>query len=125
MDSRFDPIEPRELPRLECGVTLLTDFEPAADPMDWTLGENGIQIEFVYHHRRMGATYLPDVPAEQGWTKEETIISLMRKAGWTGRRDEWKNISLKVTRYQGSKATVSWQEYQDLLKLEEGAILLN
>jgi hypothetical protein len=32
---------------------------------------------------------------------------------------------LKVTRYQGSKATVSWQEYQDLLKLEEGAILLN
>jgi AMMECR1 domain-containing protein len=87
--------------------------------MDWTLGTHGLQIDFVYHHRRMGATYLPDVPAEQGWTKEETLISLMRKAGWTGRRDEWKKVSLRITRYQGSKATVNWQEYEELLNGDE------
>jgi AMMECR1 domain-containing protein len=96
-------------------VTLLTDFEPASSPMDWTIGTHGLQIDFVYHNRRMGATYLPDVPAEQGWTKEETLMSLMRKAGWTGRRDTWRSVDLKVTRYQGSKATVSWGEYQELV----------
>lgn len=97
-------------------MTLLTDFEPAENPMDWTLGVHGLQIDFVYHHRRMGATYLPDVPLEQGWTREETLVSLMRKAGWTGRRDEWKKIALRVTRYKGSKSTVSWEEYRKLME---------
>ncbi|KAF8541941.1 AMMECR1 domain-containing protein [Trichophaea hybrida] len=119
-DTRFDPITTRELPRLECGVTLLTNFEPAVDAMDWTLGTHGLQIDFVYHHRRMGATYLPDVPEEQGWTKEETLVSLMRKAGWTGKRDEWRKVALRVTRYRGSKATVSYGDYQGLLKVGEG-----
>lgn len=114
-DSRFDPITTKELPRLECGVTLLHDFEPATDVMDWDLGKHGLQIDFVYHHRRMGATYLPDVPVEQGWTKEETLISLMRKAGWTGRSSEWKKIAIRLTRYQGSKATVKWDEYKELV----------
>lgn len=99
-------------------MTLLTDFEPASGPTDWELGVHGLQIDFVHHSRRMGATYLPDVPTEQGWTKEETLISLMRKAGWTGRRDDWKKIKLSITRYQGSRATVSWDEYQQLLALD-------
>jgi len=83
--------------------------------MDWTLGRHGLQIDFVYHHRRLGATYLPDVPVEQGWTKEETIASLMRKAGWTGRRDEWSKVPLKVTRYRGSNATGRWAGYRQLI----------
>ena len=102
-------------------MTLLTDFEPAADTLDWTLGKHGLQIEFVYHHRRLGATYLPDVATEQGWTREETVVSLMRKAGWTGRRDEWHKVAasgtMRVTRYRGSKATVSWADYCALLAL--------
>lgn len=100
-------------------MTLLTNFEPAADALDWTLGTHGLQIDFVYHHRRLGATYLPDVAAEQGWTREETVVSLMRKAGWTGRRDEWRKAAasgaMRVTRYQGSKATASWADYRALL----------
>ncbi|KAI5806369.1 AMMECR1 domain-containing protein [Geopyxis carbonaria] len=119
-DTRFDPISVKELSRLECSVTLLTDFEPIIDSMDWSLGTHGLQINFVYHDRQMGATYLPDVPGEQGWTKEETLISLMRKAGWTGKRDQWKKVHLNITRYQGSKQTVSWQDYQDLLALDDG-----
>ncbi|KAA8898804.1 AMMECR1 domain-containing protein [Sphaerosporella brunnea] len=115
-DHRFGSISAKELPHLQCGVTLLTDFETAADPMDWTLGVHGIQIEFTYHQRKMGATYLPDVPSEQGWTPQETIISLMRKAGWTGKREEWKKIPLRVTRYQGKVHSVSWEGYQAMLK---------
>jgi uncharacterized protein (TIGR00296 family) len=101
------------LPTLECGVTLLTDFEPVSDAMDWIIGKHGLRISFSYHGKRLGATYLPDVAAEQGWTKEETLISLMRKAGWSGRKDDWKNISLNVVRYQGSNAKLAYGEFQE------------
>ena len=30
------------------------------------------------------AVYLPDVIPEQGWTKAETVDSLVRKSGYTG-----------------------------------------
>jgi AMMECR1 domain-containing protein len=36
-DSRFAPISAAELPRLSCHVSLLTQFEPAADYLDWTV----------------------------------------------------------------------------------------
>ncbi|GAA5878978.1 hypothetical protein JCM3774_000681 [Rhodotorula dairenensis] len=46
-DSRFDPITLKELPRLECGVSLLTDFELCEDYLDWQVGVHGIYVEFV------------------------------------------------------------------------------
>lgn len=102
----------RELPTLECAVTLLTNFEPAAHALDWTLGTHGLRISFVHHGRRHGATYLPDVAREQGWTKEETLISLMRKAGWSGRREDWRKIDLSVVRYQGLKVSLEYGEWR-------------
>jgi len=118
-DTRFDPITLKELPKLECAVTILTDFEPAEGPMAWEIGVHGLRISFVYHGRRMGATYLPDVAKEQGWTKEETLVSLMRKAGWTGKKDDWSKVQLDVVTYRGTKASVTWEEYRDLLMVEE------
>ncbi|KAI9653094.1 MAG: hypothetical protein M1831_006178 [Alyxoria varia] len=113
-DSRFPPITAGEMPRLECGVTLLTDFESAPDPMAWELGKHGIRISFTYHSRRYGATYLPDVPREQGWTKKDTIISLMRKAGWTGRENDWQKVGdLKLVRYQGRKLAIKYDEWKN------------
>ncbi|KAH7349604.1 AMMECR1 domain-containing protein [Plectosphaerella cucumerina] len=111
-DTRFSPIDEDELPSLEVAVTLLTDFEDADDAMDWTLGVHGLRISFVYHGRRHGATYLPDVAVEQEWTKEQTLVSLMRKAGWTGRKEKWEDIDLKVVRYQGKKEGLEYAEYK-------------
>ncbi|EFX04682.1 ammecr1 family protein [Grosmannia clavigera kw1407] len=90
-DHRFQPVSRRELPLLRVAVTLLTDFEPAADADDWQLGRHGLRIAFVDGGRRYGATYLPDVAPEQGWSKEQTVVSLMRKAGWSGRTDRWRD----------------------------------
>jgi uncharacterized protein (TIGR00296 family) len=113
-DTRFNPISPRELPSLECAVTLLTNFEPASTPLDWTIGTHGLRISFSHNGRRYGATYLPDVAKEQGWSKEETLVSLMRKAGWSGRRDdEWKKVELKVVRYQGKKVGLEYGEWKE------------
>lgn len=112
-DTRFSPIRAREVPSLECGVTLLTDFETAPSPMSWELGKHGIRISFSYHGRRYGATYLPDVPTEQGWNKEETIVSLTRKAGWNGKRDDWRKLDIQLTRYQGRKVSVLYKQFKD------------
>ncbi|KAK3347909.1 AMMECR1 domain-containing protein [Neurospora tetraspora] len=110
-DTRFHPIGRAELPTLQVAVTLLTDFEPAADAMDWELGKHGLRISFVYRGRRYGATYLPDVAPEQGWTKEETVVSLMRKAGWEGNKSRWREVELRVVRYQGKKEKLGFEEY--------------
>jgi uncharacterized protein (TIGR00296 family) len=110
---RFDPISKRELPSLEVAVTLLTDFEDCDDAMDWELGTHGLRISFTERGRRYGATYLPDVATEQGWTKEETLVSLMRKAGWVGRKDKWQDVDLKVVRYQGKKEELQYPEYKN------------
>lgn len=115
-DSRFSRVSARELPSLQVAVTLLTDFEDADDILDWELGTHGIRISFHSDGRRHGATYLPDVATEQGWTKEQTLVSLMRKAGWEGRRDRWREVadagSMKVVRYRGDKEQLVFDEYK-------------
>lgn len=94
-------------------MTLLTNFETASDPMDWEIGKHGLRISFTHQSRRYGATYLPDVAYQQKWTKTETLLSLMQKAGWRGRDDDWHKVGdLKVVRYQGSKATANYAEWK-------------
>jgi uncharacterized protein (TIGR00296 family) len=117
---RFSPITARELPNLEVAVTLLTDFEEADDADDWELGTHGLRISFYYHGKRYGATYLPDVAVEQGWSKEETVVSLMRKAGWVGRKEKWTEVELDVVRYQGKKEKVEYGEFKRWREWVEG-----
>ncbi|KAI9894160.1 MAG: hypothetical protein M1814_004014 [Vezdaea aestivalis] len=121
-DTRFNPIATSELPTLDVGITLLTDFEPCANPMDWTLGTHGLRLSFTHRGRRTGATYLPDVAVEQGWDKEETLVSLMRKAGWSGRSNEWARVGdLKAVRYQGSKVSMgyeAWRKWREWLEAD-------
>jgi len=113
-DTRFNPISLRELPTLDCDVTLLTNFETIRDPMDWEIGKHGLRISFIHQGRRYGSTYLPDVAREQGWNKEETIVSLMRKAGWNGRSSEWRGVrDLNVVRYQGFRESLGYREWNE------------
>jgi uncharacterized protein (TIGR00296 family) len=112
-DTRFRPVSKKELPTLQVVVTLLTDFEECDDAMDWVLGTHGLRISFTYRGGRYGSTYLPDVAPEQGWNKEETLVSLMRKAGWDGPKHSWQDVPLKVVRYQGKKQKLGYQEYKD------------
>ncbi|KAL2860766.1 AMMECR1 domain-containing protein [Aspergillus lucknowensis] len=143
-DTRFSPIPKSLLPSLSCSLTLLGTFEPCTNALDWTLGLHGIRISFIHRGRRYGATYLPDVPVEQGWTKEETIKSLMQKAGWDGPSDSttrrflrgssstsqntkpWDQVSdFRTVKYQGLKSSASyaeWQEWREwVLSLDDGS----
>lgn len=141
-DTRFQPIPFSLLPSLSCSLTLLSSFQPCSDAMDWVLGTHGIRISFIHRRRRYGATYLPDVAVEQGWSKEETVESLMRKAGWDGpsvygsvsRRflrssttdsgsaagKPWEEVSnFEAVKYQGFKSSASYAEWQEWRKWVE------
>ena len=77
-DSRFNPVAREELARLHVSVSILCHFEDAADFLDWEIGIHGIRIEF-YNERgaRKTATYLPEVPSEQGtyvWSSIEKLF---------------------------------------------------
>lgn len=44
------------------------------------------------------------------------MVSLMRKAGWSGKREEWKKVELGVVRYQGRQVKLGfaeWREWRD------------
>ena len=119
-DSRFTPISRRELPRLQVAVTLLTDFEEVSDPYDWVVGVHGVRLSFTDRGRRYGSTYLPDVASEQGWSREEALFSLTRKAGWMGSHARWRELDLRVTRYQGKKCTLGYAEFKKWRDWVEG-----
>lgn len=100
-DSRFSPISKKEVKDLSCSVSLLTNFEPAKNALDWKVGVHGINIDFQDTsksitpnewssaifvilppgRRSYGATYLPEVAMEQGWDQETTLTYLVKKAG--------------------------------------------
>ncbi|VDC06204.1 unnamed protein product [Peniophora sp. CBMAI 1063] len=137
-DTRFNKITADELPTLQCGISLLTNFEDADGYLDWDVGVHGIHISFPNPHtlpsatasegpsplssasnlirnrggnRPYSATYLPEVAEEQGWDRRTAVDSAIRKAGWSGRIGEELRRAVKLRRYQSSKCAVSWAEY--------------
>jgi len=111
-DSRFSAITKAELSRLHCSVSLLIRFEDALNYLDWQIGRHGIRIEFLNEKgSRKTATYLPEVASEQGWDQIQTIDSLLKKGGYRGPITEELRKSIKLTRYQSEKLSVSYAEY--------------
>lgn len=76
-DSRFPPVEPRELGRLAVEVTVLSPIVPVGSWQEIRVGTHGVVLE--KGGRR--ALFLPQVAVEQGWAIEETLDALARKAG--------------------------------------------
>eukprot|EP01132_Coremiostelium_polycephalum_P004758 gene4758-5937_t len=118
-DSRFHPIQSKEIPKLHCSVSILVEFEDARDVWDWEVGVHGIWIHFEHGGVNRNATYLPEVAADQEWDKEETLVSLIKKAGHHGKIDQSFYNKIKLTRYQSSKLSLSYDEYKELKKQQQ------
>lgn len=60
--------------------------------------------------------------ADQGWTKEEAVLSAIQKAGYRGRVKVGDEIweSLKVKRYGSVKASAEYAEYEAWKQSEGG-----
>ncbi|KAJ4868795.1 Uncharacterized protein Rs2_49660 [Raphanus sativus] len=121
-DRRFPPIQSKELPFLQCTVSVLTDYETAEDYLDWEVGKHGIIIEFTepVTNTKRNATYLPEVPAHEGWTKIEAIDSLVRKAGYNGEITESVRRRIHLTRYQSTLFSMHYSEYLSYVKATRG-----
>ncbi|KAK8552714.1 hypothetical protein V6N13_121100 [Hibiscus sabdariffa] len=92
-DRRFPPIQAKELPSLECTVSILTDYETANNYLDW----------------------------EVCWTNVEAIDSLIRKAGFSGPITESLRKRIKLTRYQSTLFTMHYSDYVSHVKATRGA----
>ena len=121
-DSRFNPISKEEMPKLNCSVSLLTNFEPALHWLDWKIGTHGIRIEFSNERgQKRSATYLPEIASEQNWDHMETIDSLLRKGGYRDQITNEMRNSIKVTRYQSEKMTKSFEDWLNRHGKEESS----
>lgn len=112
-DRRFEPVSFEELEWLVCTVSLLKDFEEAQHYLDWEIGVHGIILEFVdVSGERYNATYLPEIAEQENWTREECIESLLRKAGFRGRVTTQIKANLKITKYQSTLHTMTYEEFK-------------
>lgn len=112
-DRRFSPIAEDELSNLRCTVSFLHSFEKASNWQDWEIGMHGLITEFrdPDTSEKRNATYLPEIAAAEGWTKQGTIDSLIYKAGFVGHVSNCLREGLTLTRYQSTAHEMTHQEY--------------
>ena len=114
-DWRFPPISVKEIPNLNVGVSLLTNFEDANDCYDWEIGKHGIRISFEEEHKKYSATFLPEVPVEHKMDKITTLQHLIKKAGYNGKLEK-VDKKIKLRRYQSIKLFMTYDEYRNFRK---------
>ncbi|MGD9930960.1 MAG: AmmeMemoRadiSam system protein B [Mangrovibacterium sp.] len=90
-DYRFDPLQFTELAEVDIEISVLTPLQRIETIDEFELGKHGI---YIIQGERHG-TFLPQVAANTGWTKEEFLGHCARdKAGldWDG----WKDAELYI-----------------------------
>lgn len=127
-DPRFAPISAKEVASLEVDVTLLDKFQPISDYNDWTVGVHGLKLSFELDNEYYLGTFLPSVAEEQNWDKLTTLYYLLKKADYsvskklteefysTGSKEGW----LKLTKYEGLKAHVTYDDFAEIRKSIQG-----
>lgn len=85
-DSRFKPVDLKELPYLNISVSVLTDLKKISSYRDIVLDRDGVVMEY----KGRSAVYLPKVAKEQGWSLEQMLSSLSQKAGFSALA--WKDV---------------------------------
>ena len=117
-----------EVAHLAVTVSLLHKFEDdLVDPYDWELGIHGVQLNYfdTKQGKNYTATFLPDVAPEQSnllsvmfncyflqdWNQQETVQRLLLKSGYKGEGVDER--TLKITRYQVMKESLTFQEYTE------------
>ena len=77
------------------------------------MGIHGIIIKWKDHKGKLhNATYLPEVASEFKWDKKQTLISLVKKAGYNLlAHEDIELLGIKLTRYQSTKFSISFEDY--------------
>ncbi len=83
-DYRFSPVSKDEFEQLSFEISALTPSQSVPSYQDIVLGRDGV----VLQKNGRSAVFLPQVAPEQGWSLEEMLSQLARKAGLPA--DAWK-----------------------------------
>lgn len=89
-DPRFPPVSLAELDDISIEISVLSSLGPLTDVAQLELGVHGLVI--VSGWRR--GLLLPQVPIQFGWTREEFLAGICRKAGLDP--DAWQTAELFV-----------------------------
>ena len=84
-DPRFSPMRFDELAEMHIEISVLTPLRLARSPEEVVVGRHGVMIRKGGH----GGLFLPQVPTEQGWDRDEYLSTLCwMKAGLPA--DAWR-----------------------------------
>jgi AmmeMemoRadiSam system protein B/AmmeMemoRadiSam system protein A len=84
-DSRFKPVSPAELPKLEYEVSVLSPLRRVMDVSRIRVGVDGL----VVRRGNYEGLLLPQVPVEQGWSRTTFLEQACQKAGLPA--DAWRD----------------------------------
>lgn len=87
-DPRFPPVTAVELPKLHIEISILSPLTPVVSVEDIELGVHGLVI--VSGMKR--GLLLPQVPGMFGWTRNDYLEAICRKAGL--RLSAWRSAEL-------------------------------
>lgn len=87
-DPRFAPVAPVEVAETEIEISVLGPLEPLTDPLDFDIGVHGLVLVLG----DLRGTLLPQVAVDRGWSKEEFLANVCRKAGVPD--DAWSDAEL-------------------------------
>lgn len=90
-DSRFIPVTKGELDNIEIELSVLSEIKEIPSYNEFQIGYHGIIID----KKRAFAVFLPQVPTEQNWSRDETLSHLCVKAGLPP--DAWKGSGIKFS----------------------------
>lgn len=82
-DKRFKPLERNELENLIISITVLSKPHTIGDYKEIEIGKHGIILEKDGH----SAVFLPSVPVDFHWNRDQTLEHLSEKAGLP--KDAW------------------------------------
>jgi AmmeMemoRadiSam system protein A len=89
-DPRFPPLRSDELADLRIEISALGPARPIAGVEDLVIGRHGVELA----SGGAQAVFLPQVATELGWSAEELLRQLSRKAGLGV--DAWRDAELSV-----------------------------
>jgi len=104
-----------------------TDWVIYSDFVFTRMGDFSYLIRYKASRRPAHVSFLCQTPAYNfgflvsGWTREEAIDSLMRKAGFSGHITDILRKSIRVTRYQSTLFTLTYSDYVSYVRETRGA----
>jgi AmmeMemoRadiSam system protein A len=89
-DPRFPPLTPAEYPRISVEISVLSPPKKISAVDEIEVGRHGLLLQHEWHRGLL----LPQVAAEYGWTREEFLENVARKAGLP--RTAWRDTATEL-----------------------------